>query len=182
MKVYTKTGDAGTTSLVGGKRVMKCSPRLEAYGTVDELNSHIGMLVALGVPEPASKDLEWIQNKLFDLGSLLATEPESKYQPRSLTSHDVERLEGAIDAMDPQLPTLRNFVLPGGTVSAAEANIARTVARRAERQMVKMNSDGLAIAPEAMRFINRLSDYLFVLARFINILAGNPEIYWNKDC
>lgn len=180
MKIYTKTGDAGTTSLVGGKRVSKCNPRLEAYGTVDELNSHLGMLLSLGVGEPNAEVLQWVQNRLFDLGALLATEPESKYQPEGPTDADVEWLEHAIDAAQEPLPPLRSFILPGGTVAASEANIARTVARRAERRMVAMTADGIAVAPAAMRFINRLSDYLFTLARLINHQAGVTEHPWQK--
>ncbi len=180
MKIYTKTGDAGTTSLVGGKRVSKCSPRLEAYGTVDELNSHLGLLLSIGVGEPDAELLRWVQNKLFDLGALLATEPESKYQPAGLSQDDVERLEGAIDRIDALLPQLRCFILPGGTMAASEANVARTVARRAERRMVALTEGGIEVQPTAMRFVNRLSDYLFILARLLNQQAGVDTPQWHS--
>lgn len=183
MKIYTATGDNGTTSLVGGKRVSKSSARLEAYGTVDELNSHLGMLIATGgLSERTANAMEWLQNKLFDLGSELATEPESKFKPRGILDQDVKLLEGEIDALQDLVPPLRQFVLPGGTVAAAEANIARTVARRCERRMVSMREQGDAVTDVDMRFINRLSDFLFLVGRQCNIISGNNEIFWNKDC
>ncbi len=177
MKVYTRTGDNGTTSLVGGTRVAKTNPRLEAYGTVDELNSHIGLLIAI-MPKPQPETLTWVQNRLFDLGAMLATEPESKFQPKSLADEDIECLERDIDDMQARLPELRAFVLPGGTVPAAQANVARTVCRRAERRMLALAEQGIPVAPAALRFINRLSDYLFVLSRCLNVAAGQPEIIW----
>lgn len=183
MKVYTRTGDEGTTSLVGGKRVSKNSVRLEAYGTADELNSHIGVLLACdGVSDHARQTLIWLQNKLFDLGAQLATEPESKYQPRRIDAADVARIEQAIDTVQEHVPPMRQFVLPGGTMAAAQANVARTVARRCERRMVAMQENGAEIDAQAMKFINRISDFLFVVGRECNILAGNQEIFWNKDC
>lgn len=182
MKIYTKTGDQGATSLVGGTRVSKASVRLEAYGTVDELNSSIGLLLAMdNVPLAACDLLTHVQHLLFNLGSQLATESNSKWQPEGVTDADVCMLEKAIDEIIATLPPKFRFVLPGGCLSAAQANVARTVARRAERRMVAMEENGDPVAPEAMRFINRLSDYLFVLGRHINIISGTAEIFWGKN-
>lgn len=181
MKVYTKTGDAGKTSLVGGTRVSKASVRLEAYGTVDELNSSVGLLLAMdGVPSKAHEMLTRVQHLLFNLGSQLATEPDSRWKPEGVAEADVEMLEKAIDEITATLPPKFRFVLPGGCMAAAQANVSRTVARRAERRMIAMAEDGEHVAPEAMRFINRLSDYLFVLARHINIVSGTEEIFWER--
>lgn len=181
MKIYTRTGDDGTTSLVGGTRVAKSSPRLQAYGTVDELNSHIGLLLSLGgIPDDHRRVLSYVQHLLFNLGAQLATEPESKFQPQGITKNDIEALEKAIDAAQDTLPPLRRFILPGGTTAAAQANVARTVARRAERHMTGMTLAQCPVHPDALRFINRLSDYLFVLARLINHTAGTPETFWDK--
>lgn len=180
MKIYTRTGDNGKTSLVGGTRVSKASVRLEAYGTVDELNSSIGLLLAMdGVPQPHRDLLLKVQLLLFNLGSQLATEPDSKWQPEGVTADDVKILEDAIDGIISQLPPKFRFVLPGGTMAAAQANVARTVARRCERRMVAMEESGEPVAAEAMKFVNRLSDYLFALGRYINISSGTEEIYWN---
>ncbi len=182
-KVYTRTGDAGTTSLVGGTRVSKSCLRLDAYGTADELNSAIGLMLAMdGVPEWVRRILDVVQNRLFNLGSELATEPDSKWKPQGIRQEDVDMLERAIDEIQADLPKQFQFVLPGGTMAAAQANVARTVARRCERRMVEMVENGIPIAPEAMKFINRLSDYLFVAGRDCYIYAGRSEIFWNKDC
>lgn len=182
-KVYTRTGDSGTTSLVGGTRVSKASPRLEAYGTADELNSHIGLLLAMeGMPEEVSQVLEKVQHKLFNLGSELATEPDSKWQPKGITQEDVEMLEKAIDEIEEKLPRHNQFILPGGSIAAAQANVARTVARRCERRMVEMILQELPVAEPALKFINRLSDYLFVASRYCNIYRNINEIFWIKDC
>lgn len=183
MKVYTRTGDAGTTSLVGGARVSKASPRLEAYGTADELNSHIGLLLSMdGIPQAARDTLATVQHKLFNLGSQLATEPDSKWQPKGIAQADVDALEAAIDAAEATLPRHNQFILPGGTMAAAQANVARTVARRCERQIVAMAQAGIPVAPEALRYVNRLSDYLFAITRLINFNAGQRDIFWDKDC
>ncbi len=182
MKIYTRTGDTGTTSLVGGTRVEKDSVRLEAYGTIDELNSHIGLLLALpGIPEPDRATLTATQHLLFNLGALLATEPESKYQPKGILPDHVTALEQAIDRADAQLPGIRQFILPAGTQTAAQANVARTVARRAERRMITMTRDNCPIPADALQFINRLSDYLFILSRLINHLSASPETFWDAD-
>ncbi len=179
MKIYTRTGDAGKTSLVGGTRVSKASVRLEAYGTVDELNSSIGLLLAMeGIPAAHRQLLLKVQHLLFNLGSQLATEPDSKWQPVGVTAADVEMLEKAIDEVIASLPPKFRFVLPGGTMAAAQANVARTVARRCERRMVGMEESGEHVPEDGMKFINRLSDYLFALGRYINISSGTEEIYW----
>lgn len=180
VKIYTKTGDKGTTSLVGGTRVAKDDLRLHAYGTVDELNSWIGLVSAQAadmLPDVDRQLLVWIQNRLFDLGSELATEPDSKWRPKEISDEDVAHLELAIDRIDADLPVHNRFILPGGTVASAQAQVARTVARRAERHMVTL-SGTVPVGGPAMRFVNRLSDYLFTLARQLNMLAGAPEVFW----
>lgn len=180
-RLYTRTGDDGTTSLVGGARAPKDSLRLEAYGTVDELNSWLGLLVASPcVADADRKVLLEVQNRLFDIGAALATEPESQWQPQPLTSAPVEVLEQAIDAIDAQLPPLKNFILPGGHPDAARANIARTVARRAERRIMAMGRH-TKLDPDIMKYINRLSDYLFALGRGINHSNGFAEIAWQPE-
>jgi len=182
MKIYTRTGDKGLTSLVGGKRVPKTSSRLEAYGTVDELNSHIGLLLAYDcLPPEARHVLGRVQHRLFNLGSQLATEPESAYQPKGIAEADVAELEDAIDKADATLPRHNRFILPGGAPASAQAHVCRTVARRAERRMLLMDEDGQPVAPVALSYINRLSDYLFVLARQINNFTHTPEIFWDKQ-
>jgi cob(I)alamin adenosyltransferase len=182
MKIYTKTGDAGTTSLVGGKRVAKDDARLEAYGCVDELNSWIGLIVATSIlPAEDDNTLQWIQNKLFNLGSQLATEPESKFQPKGITADDVAFLESEIDRIDATLAKHNQFILPGGCAQSANTHIARTVARRAERRMITL-SNLTPVDAHALKFINRLSDYLFVFARYLNKIAKKNEVFWNKDC
>ena len=181
-RLYTRTGDDGTTSLVGGARAPKDSLRLESYGTVDELNSWLGMLVASDVVPPQRRlVLLEVQNHLFDIGAALATEPESQWQPAPIGKQPVERLEQAIDDVDSTLPPLRQFILPGGHPDAARANIARTVARRAERRIITLAREA-AVDPDILRYINRLSDFLFALAREININTGHDEIFWQKNC
>ncbi|MDE7427199.1 MAG: cob(I)yrinic acid a,c-diamide adenosyltransferase [Muribaculaceae bacterium] len=180
--VYTRTGDSGTTSLVGGTRVPKTHPRLEAYGTVDELNSWLGLLIQLPeVPAPQKEVMAQIQHKLFDIGCMLATEPDSAWQPQSLPESALTAMENAIDTMDAQLPVHNRFILPGGTCASAYANIARTVARRTERRILTLAQDA-PVDPLLIKYINRLSDYLFILSRAINISCGASEIFWNKNC
>lgn len=182
MKVYTRTGDSGTTSLVGGTRIEKDATRLEAYGTVDELNSWLGLLdTSTSIPEEAHTTLRSAMNLLFDVGSSLATEADSKWQPRPFPEEAVGRLESDIDKLEAQLPRHNRFILPGGHPDAARANIARTVARRAERRIVTL-SRNVAVDPMIMKYINRLSDYLFVLGRAINNFNGQEEIFWEKSC
>lgn len=181
--VYTRTGDAGTTSLVGGTRVPKNHVRLEAYGTVDELSSHLGLLAAL-LPDGPDRDcLVGIQHALFVVGAALATESlDAGTPPRPGTTLDVsavEQLECQIDTADEGLPPLRAFILPGGTPAAGQCHVCRTVCRRAERCIL-----GLAAAAPVdetiLVYMNRLSDYLFVLARKINFMAGTSENIWQK--
>ena len=181
--VYTRTGDGGTTSLVGGTRVAKDSLRLEAYGTVDELNSWIGLLLTTpeALPGASAETLTAVQHCLFDLGAILATEPESRWQPRPLAQAHIEALESAIDALDATLPRHNRFILPGGHPQAANANIARTVARRAERRIITLAAD-TPVPPTTVQYINRLSDYLFILGRAINIFNKKDEIFWQQDC
>ena len=181
--VYTRTGDLGTTALVGGQRVRKSSLRVETYGTVDELNSWIGLVAADPKLDAMTRgELQWIQNKLFDLGSYLATDPvDEMTQAPGFGQQTVSRLEHQIDRLDDAVPALTQFVLPGGCTAAAQANIARTIARRAERRIITLARTA-TIHPDLLRFINRLSDYLFALARFNNISAHVNEIFWHKDC
>ncbi|MCP3933244.1 MAG: cob(I)yrinic acid a,c-diamide adenosyltransferase [Bacteroidetes bacterium] len=187
MKVYTGTGDKGKTSLFSGERIAKDNIRIEAYGTIDELNSLIGgIAAALPAGEPSLKineDLLYIQAELFSLGAWLATTPNSSTVAH-LTPWTLEhskKLEKLIDTMQAELEELRFFVLPGGHQSAAWAHIARTVCRRAERRIVGLK-DELKEADENYnnieRYINRLSDYLFVLARYCNHVSGTPENFW----
>ncbi len=180
MKVYTRTGDNGTTSLIGGTRVSKCSPRLEAYGTIDELNSWLGLLEAsTALPQPAHSTLVEAMNYLFNVGAALATEPESKWQPELFPAYATEALEAAIDELEAGLPKHEQFVLPGGHPDAARANVARTVARRAERCILALAAE-TAVDAGIICYVNRLSDYLFVLGRAINCAAGVPEIFWQS--
>lgn len=180
--LYTRTGDNGTTSLVGGARAPKDAPRLETYGTIDELNSHIGLLRAEAPDTVEGATLQTIQNRLFDIGSYLASDPEGPWpMPPGVGPRDIEAIEEAIDRLDSRLPRLNSFVLPGGSPQAAHAHIARTVCRRAERLIVGLSRQ-TPVAPEVMRYINRLSDYLFALARFCNTSQNIDEILWQKNC
>ena len=178
--IYTKTGDKGTTALVGGLRVRKTHIRLEAYGTIDELNSHIGWLNC-EIKEKEHHDfLLFIQHKLFTVGSFLATETESK-QPDAasiITTNDIARIETEIDQIDAALPRLNRFVLPGGNEAASRSHICRTVTRRAERIVYRLAED-FPVSEEVLIFLNRLSDYFFVLARRESHKTSE-EIYWEQ--
>lgn len=174
-KLYTRHGDQGQTSLVGGKRVPKYHTRIETYGTIDELSSHLGLLHSLLSDTLQRQMIEQIQQTLFDLSTILATEPESKYQPKPLDPNLVTQLEQTIDTLQSSLPPLRAFILPGGTQAASQAHICRTVCRRAERHMHLLNTE-TTIPPITLQYINRLSDYLFILARHINNQAGIPDV------
>lgn len=181
-RLYTRTGDDGTTSLVGGTRAPKESPRLQAYGTIDELNSWLGLVATSTLLDDSRRsDLRIIQNRLFDIGAALATEPESPWQPQLPGTRALEHIEDFIDRVDAKLPPLRQFILPGGHPDAARANVARTVARRAERHITAL-SRTVAVDPFILQYINRLSDLLFALGREINLNAQIPEIFWQKDC
>ena len=179
-KIYTKTGDQGTTSLVDGKRVKKSELRLEAYGTVDELNANIGNLIAnLGTHSVSlSNELISIQNRLFEIGSRLACEDDKTLEKLpTLDSGAVSALELSIDNMTAKLAPLRNFILPGGVLAAASAHICRTVCRRCERLLVRLESES-TVETSAIIYLNRLSDYFFVLARYLNHLNGVSETIW----
>ena len=178
MKVYTKTGDAGTTSLVGGKRVPKDCARLESYGTIDELNAQVGLLLTY-VSEPMDREtLIGIQNNLFVIGAQLATEAP-QVPSVVITSVDVTKLEQSIDAASEGLPKWRGFTLPGGCRPAALAHVCRTICRRAERRILTLNSSE-EVAPELLAYVNRLSDYFYILALRLNFLQGTDEILWHK--
>ena len=178
MKIYTRTGDTGETGLLGGVRVKKHELRIEAYGTVDELNAALGVVRAAQPSQRADQILEHIQNELFAVGAELAT-PTSKgaHSGRIEESH-VERLEEMIDLCEAELPPLKNFILPGGCATASQLHLARTVCRRAERLVVELSETG-PVSPQIIVYLNRLSDLLFVLARFENARAGVPDVKWN---
>lgn len=181
--IYTRTGDKGTTSLVGGTRVPKTHIRLEAYGTVDELNSYLGLLYTGLTAEEDRKIILWVQHKLFSVGAYLATDQElTNLRVESMIADDdIRRLELAIDEADAQLPALKAFVIPGGSKESAVCQICRTICRRAERRILTL-SETCEVSVNVSSFINRLSDYLFVLARKLNILCNASEIYWDKSC
>ncbi|MBO7100527.1 MAG: cob(I)yrinic acid a,c-diamide adenosyltransferase [Bacteroidales bacterium] len=175
--IYTKTGDSGTTSLVGGSRVSKDNVRVEAYGTVDELNSHIGLLAELMRPLAGGyyDELKAVQHNLFTLQTLLATEDEAIYgRLPQLQEEEVEMLERQIDTISDQLPKLQNFVIAGGTTVGAQCHVCRTVCRRAERCVVTLAHEA-KVDDILLRYLNRLSDYLFVLARHSVVMAGKEE-------
>jgi cob(I)alamin adenosyltransferase len=178
MKIYTKTGDEGTTSLFGGKRVYKSELRIDAYGTVDELNSWIGVLRDLEVNKNRKDVLIEIQDRLFTMGSLLATEPgNQKVKVPTLKEEDVIFLENEMDQMDELLSPMRFFVLPGGDLSISWGHVARTVCRRAERLIIALHQHE-PIDPLIIKYINRLSDYLFVLCRMMTKELAAEEVPW----
>jgi cob(I)alamin adenosyltransferase len=179
MKIYTRTGDKGLTTLIGGTRVHKSDLRIECYGTVDELNSYIGLIACQDISTYYKDQLKAIQDRLFTVGAYLASDPDkSTMKIPDLHEADVLYLESEIDTMVDQLPELRHFILPGGNTTVAYCHLARCICRKAERLVV-----GLAIeshVDEKMTvYLNRLSDYLFVLARKLNQDAGTPENIWN---
>lgn len=182
-KVYTRRGDQGLTSLVGGQRVSKASVRLEAYGTVDELSSHLGLLAAL-LPEGDDKVMvQRIQNCLFNVCTNLATDQEQTplYPSAYLPEGEIARIEQEVDAIMAMLPERQGFILPGGVQAAAQAHVCRTVCRRAERRIVEL-ADNAKVSPEVQQYINRLSDYFFVLAKKLNFIAGESEKIWQNAC
>lgn len=181
MKIYTKTGDDGNTSLVGGSRIKKCDLRLESYGTVDELNAWIGMIRSFELPGNIVKYLTEIQNKLFNIGSRLASDEKGDVftMPLSITEENIRFLENAIDEMEDDLPEITNFVLPCGNLLVSHCHVARTVCRRAERRIAEL-SELQKIQPEIVKYINRLSDFLFVLARRLNYNNGTEEVFWTQ--
>ncbi len=177
MKIYTKTGDSGQTSLVGGTRVSKTHVRIEAYGTVDELNAWLGMLRDQGEVGKYKAEIEQIQERLFTIGSNLALEEPGKYSIPTLLDEDVKTLEDFIDKIELGLPPMRNFVLPGGHIAVSHCHVARTVCRRAERQVIRM-AEGIDVDALIVQFLNRLSDLLFVLSRRIAFDTGSEETPW----
>ncbi len=180
-KVYTRTGDDGTTGLGTGRRVPKDSPRIEGYGTVDELNSYIGAAIATGIDASLHADLARIQNELFHLGSDLCIPEEDKARLKvpQIEQRHVDALEQLMDRLSTELTPLENFILPGGSPGAAHLHIARTVCRRAERLVIALSRKE-AVGPFAVKYLNRLSDALFVTARYENKAKGVPDITWDS--
>jgi cob(I)alamin adenosyltransferase len=179
-KIYTKTGDKGNTGLIGGTKVPKCDIRIESYGTIDELNSYIGLINDLITDNPSKIILREIQDRLFTIGSSLACDPEkeTKMKIPDLKEKDVELLEKEIDIMNEHLADMTSFILPGGHPTVSQIHIARCVCRRAERVCVKMQENGSFVAPLIIQYTNRLSDYLFVLSRYIGKQLNVTEIPW----
>lgn len=187
MKIYTKTGDKGQTALYGGTRVSKASARVESYGTIDELNSFIGVAKSEVKDEQVISQLKKIQFDLFTLGSESAT-PTDKLTLANgksrlalmITDKEIEELEDWMDAFEKELAPLQYFILPGGGRSATSLHVCRTVCRRAERSLVFLN-EAEEVRPELIKYLNRLSDYLFVLARYVSKLNNETEEYWNPN-
>jgi cob(I)alamin adenosyltransferase len=174
-RVYTRTGDDGTTGLGDGTRVAKDSARVAAYGTVDELNSALGMVLAQELPDAMRTTLTEVQHELFDLGGELCI-PGSAL----IDEQDITRLENRLDAFNAELPPLKDFILPGGGMPAATCHLARTICRRAEREVVTLSHHD-AVRPETIRYLNRLSDLLFVLARVLARAGGHGEVLWRRE-
>ena len=174
-KIYTRTGDDGSTGLGDGSRVGKDSPRVASYGTVDEANSAIGLLLAADVPADVRELLTTVQHQLFDLGGELCIPGHA-----AIHDADVDALERALDAFNAPLPPLREFILPGGGDAAARCHLARTIVRRAERETVAL-SRGESVRPQPVRYLNRLSDLLFVLARVLARASGHGEVTWRHE-
>ena len=179
-KIYTKTGDKGTTSLIGGTKVPKNDLRIETYGTVDELNSWIGLLNDLLAGDRLGTELREIQDRLFTIGSSLATdvEKEPKMKLPDLLESDIEALEKQIDQMTVQLPVMKSFILPGGHATVSSIHIVRCICRCAERLAVGMQQQGILADEKVLKYLNRLSDYLFTLARYAGMKLGAEEIPW----
>ncbi len=178
MKIYTKTGDVGETSLLGGRRVSKSALRIEVYGTVDELNSFIGLVRDVQTDEAQKEVLKAVQDRLFTIGANLASDPDdSAKSVPDLNDDDIKALENAIDSMDAVLPPLAHFVLPGGHVHVSYCHLARTICRRAERLVVALNHQS-ELTPLVIKYLNRLSDYLFVLGRKTAHDLGVEEVKW----
>ena len=179
-KIYTKTGDDGTTSLIGGTKVSKGDWRIEAYGTVDELNAYVGLLIDYSVDNKSTYILKNVQNRLFIIGSALACDPAKEVKlwlPDLQESHIIE-LEHAIDEMNDALPEMKHFILPGGHKTISVAHVARTVCRRAERASVRVLSEESKSQTLILKYLNRLSDYLFVLSRYYGLLLDIKESQW----
>jgi cob(I)alamin adenosyltransferase len=181
-RVYTRKGDDGTTGLGGGQRVLKDSPRVQAYGTVDELNSVIGVALASGLSRRLAEALSPIQNELFHLGSDLCfvEEDKAKYKIPQIETRHVEKLEQLMDELTEIVGPLENFILPGGSLGAAHLHVARTVCRRAEREVIVLSRTE-AVGPFVIKYLNRLSDALFVMARYENKEQGVGEPLWDEE-
>jgi len=192
-RIYTRGGDAGTTSLIGGSRVKKCSKRLEAYGTVDELSAHLGLLASMvaaigerhvsleGYGKDTATLFAWLQSRMFDVGTHLAMPaPDGEEAACGISEEHVSRLERLIDECDAQVTPLRSFILPGGCMAASQCHVCRTVCRRAERLIIAL-SEEVPVCPSLLAFMNRLSDFLFVYARLINKMEGIGDFFWSKD-
>jgi len=179
-KIYTKTGDAGKTSLIGGTKVSKSHLRIETYGTTDELRSYIGLVSDLVTDDYSKVILKEIQDRLFTIGSSLACDPhkEPLMKIPDLKEADVELLEREMDKMNESLPAMKFFILPGGHPAVSTTHVARCVCRRAERLCVNMQEHELFVDPLVIKYINRLSDYLFVLSRYIGLLLKVEEVAW----
>ena len=179
-KIYTKTGDLGETSLIGGTKVPKCHIRIDAYGTVDELNSYIGLVGDYFDEQLTKTSLKKIQDRLFTIGASLACDPdiELKMKIPDLKEDDILFLEIEMDKMNDSLPIMKNFILPGGHFAVSTTHVARCVCRRSERCCVEMLEQNLFVAPLIIKYLNRLSDYLFVLARYIGYCLNIPEVKW----
>jgi cob(I)alamin adenosyltransferase len=180
MKIYTRTGDKGTTSLIGGTKVPKSHLRIEAYGTVDELNAHIGLCLDMLTDESSRQLLREVQDRLFTIGSALACDPvkETRMRIPDLKEEDITLLEKEIDRMNEALPEMKHFILPGGHVTVSQLHIARCVCRRAERAVVRLEMEDQEVDNIIIRYLNRLSDYLFVLGRYTGMLLNAEEIPW----
>ncbi len=179
MKIYTKTGDTGKTSLIGGKRIEKCCDRLESYGTIDELNAHIGLVFDTCGDESVRAILSTVQHNLFTIGAQLACEDAEKFHLQKIDVQQIQTLEQAIDNYTAKLPRQKEFILPAGNSMATQCHIARTVCRRAERCIVKLCKKE-TVDTNIITYVNRLSDFLFVLARKIMNDNNIPEITWRR--
>jgi cob(I)alamin adenosyltransferase len=179
-KIYTKTGDAGNTSLIGGTKVSKSHLRIEAYGTVDELNSYVGLCKDLLADKNSNSTLQEIQDRLFTIGAALACDPEkeTKMKIPDLKEEDITLLENEIDKMNDALPPMKSFILPGGHPTVSHLHIARCICRRSERCCVRLQIDKNDVVPMIPKYLNRLSDYLFILARYAALLLDVREIAW----
>ena len=177
MKIYTRTGDSGETSLFGGSRIAKNDPRIEAYGTADELNSFLGIARASWPSSPIDVQLQRVQSDLFDIGAYLASPGTERF--RSVDAKRIKELEQEIDSMEADLQPLKTFIVPGGSPAAAQLHVARTVCRRAERRVVALK-DSSAEMQTTTAYLNRLSDFLFVAARFANRRHGTPDTLWSR--
>lgn len=180
LKIYTKTGDLGKTSLIGGTKVLKSHLRIESYGTVDELNSYIGLVNDHLLDKHSKIILKEIQDRLFTIGSSLACDPvkEPLMKIPDLKEADILLLEDEIDKMNETLPEMKSFILPGGNIAVSTVHVARCICRRAERICVHLQQEDIFVDPLVIKYLNRLSDYLFILARYTGHLLGVEEIPW----